>query len=369
MKITDVKLISLKCKLPEPIKFSLGTLTYRNFALVKIETDEGIDGWGETFVNFPSWAPYERKATIEYGIKPLLVGNSPLEPEKLTNEMLSRLHKLGLQWGAKGCIYQAVSGANIALWDIKGKVEGKPVYKLLGGEKKEIPLYATGINMADLESSVSNCIEAGYKALKIRVGFDPEKDIASLIRVRKIVGEAVKIYVDVNQSWDKTTAEDMSIRMQEAGASWIEEPTLCEDLQTMARIAGKLSIPLAAGENYFGVTDFQKALEAKAFNVGMPDITRVGGFNEMKKVCTLLTNSGIPYSPHHYGTDIGFVASLHFMSAVPGYLELLRDVSNVSLREEVLKNHVPIIGGYAWPPDGPGLGIEVNEEVIQKFRF
>ncbi|MCX8128403.1 MAG: mandelate racemase/muconate lactonizing enzyme family protein [Synergistetes bacterium] len=369
MRITEVKFIPLKCKLPKPIKFSLGVLTHRNFALVKVETDAGISGWGEAFVNFPSWAIYERKATIEYGLKPLLIGENPLDPEGLTHRVMSRLYRLGLQWGARGCIYQAISAINIALWDIKGKVEDKPLYKLLGGEKDKVLLYAIGMDMSDLESSLTMCLKLGFKALKIRVGFDKEEDVILVKKARSIVGKDVKVYVDANQGWESEEAYEMVLRVEEAGADWIEEPTLCEDLKTMSEIAERLTIPLAAGENYFGISDFRKALDLKAIDIGMPDITRVGSIGEMRKVCDLLKERGLPYSPHFYGSDVGFAATLHFACAVPNRLEVPRDVSLTPLREEVLRTPLEIVDGYAIPPDGPGLGIDVNEEALNKYAF
>ncbi|MBC7332832.1 MAG: mandelate racemase/muconate lactonizing enzyme family protein, partial [Synergistetes bacterium] len=244
MRITEVRFIPLKCKLPKPVQFSLGILTHRNFALVKLETDAGVCGWGEAFVNFPSWAIYERRATIENGLEPLLVGESPLDPEGLTSKLLSKLYRLGLQWGARGCIYQALSAVNIALWDIKGKVEGKPLYELIGGKREKVPLYAIGMDMANLEDSLPFCLEAGFKALKIRLGFDRETDVLLVRKARAIVGKNVRVYVDVNQGWEKEEACEMALRVEEAGADWIEEPTLCEDLETMARIAQKLTVPL-----------------------------------------------------------------------------------------------------------------------------
>ncbi|MEM2029299.1 MAG: mandelate racemase/muconate lactonizing enzyme family protein [Candidatus Bathyarchaeia archaeon] len=369
MKITEIRFIPLKCKLPKPVKFSLGVLTHRNFALVKVETDAGISGWGEAFVNFPSWAIYERKATIEHGLKPILIGENPLDPEGLTNKALLKLYRLGLQWGARGCIYQALSAVNIALWDIKGKAEGKPIYELLGGERRRVPLYAIGMDMSDLDSSLSPCLKLGFRALKIRVGFDKDGDLALMKKARSIVGKEIKVYVDANQGWDKDEAYEMALRMEEAGADWIEEPTLCEDLETMSKIAEKLTIPLAAGENYFGVSDFKRALDFKAIDIGMPDITRVGGMGEMRKVWGLLRERGISYSPHFYGSDVGFAATLHFFASMPSSLEIPRDVSVTPLREEILKTPLDISEGYAIPPDGPGLGIEVNEDALSKYAF
>ena len=144
MKITDVQFFPLRCPLPEPIVFSLGKLTHRNFGLVKVTTDEGVVGWGETFVNFPSWALAERKATFEHGIKPLVVGENPLEPEQVTRKLVSFLHKLGLQWGAKGCMYQAISGTNIALWDILGKVKESPSTSYWAANRRRSPFMPRG---------------------------------------------------------------------------------------------------------------------------------------------------------------------------------------------------------------------------------
>jgi L-alanine-DL-glutamate epimerase-like enolase superfamily enzyme len=369
VKVTDVKLIALRCPLPEPIKFSLGTLTHRNFALVRVQTDKGITGWGETFVNFPSWAPHERKYTVEQGVKPLLIGEDPLEPEEVTQKVLSSLYRLGLQWGAKGCMYQAVSGANIALWDIKGKTEGVPIYRLLGGGGKKVPLYAAGLNPSKLEADAESCLKAGFRALKIRIGFDIEIDLHNIRKLRGIAGPEVKIYVDVNQAWNQDKGLNFALQVEEGGADWIEEPVPCDELGLMSKIVSRLNVPLAAGENYFGVPEFTRAIQAESLDIGMPDITRVGGFGEMMHVCRLLRESGRVYSPHHYGTDVGFAASLHLMSAVPGGLELLRDISSVILKEGGLKEKIEISDAFALPPDKPGLGVEVDEAMLENYAY
>lgn len=367
MRITDVQFIPLRCPLPEPVRFSLGTITHRHFGLVRIRTDKGITGWGETFVNFPSWAVHERKYTVEQGVKPLLAGEDPLDPAKATAKMLAGLYRLGLQWGAKGCMYQAISGANIALWDIKGQVEGVPVYRLLGGESRPIPLYATGLNMSRLEESARACLEAGFKAVKMRMGFDEIRDIETLRSLRNLVGPEVKIYVDINQGWAQDRALELALQAEEAGADWIEEPVPCDDLAQMSFLAARLKIPLAAGENYFGTGDYTRALEAGALDIGMPDITRVGGFDEMIKICRILADRGLPYSPHHYGTDVGFVASLHLMASAPTGLEMLRDVSSAAVKEEVLREKVDIGRGLASLPEKPGLGVAIREEILQRY--
>ena len=233
----------------------------------------------------------------------------------------------------------------------------------MGGQQKKIPLYATGVNLNNVEKYLAE----GFKAVKFRVGFNLEDDVALIREARARIGNDVKLYVDVNQSWDKAYALDLALRLEEAGASWIEEPVYCEDLETMARIAEKLAIPLAAGENYFGTYDFEQALKAGALDIGMPDITRVGGYGEMRQVCEMLREKNLPYSPHHYGSDIGFVASLHFLSAVPGAVEMLRDVSNVILKEGVLNEKVKVKDGYALAPDAPGLGVTINEELLTNY--
>ncbi|NPV71040.1 MAG: mandelate racemase/muconate lactonizing enzyme family protein [Firmicutes bacterium] len=369
MKITGVKFYGLKYKLAQPLSFSLGTITHRNFALVKVETDEGIDGWGETFVNFPFWALEERRITVEKAVSPLLIGRDPLDPPATTKYLESMLYRLALQWGAKGPIYQAIAAVDIAMWDIKGKATGEPIYRLLGAEKPSpIPLYATGLDSSRIVDHALDCLAEGYLAVKVRVGFDERQDMDMVRTVCSAVRGAGrgKVYVDANQAWTREQALRLAPVVDHSGASWLEEPVPCDDIEGMAQIASSVRVPVAAGENYFTVDEFHRAVAAGALRVAMPDITRAGGFTGMREIAGTVRSQSIPCSPHHFGTDLGLAASLHLMTAVPAGLEMLRDVSNCSLKWEVIGEPLPVRNGQACAPDGPGLGVHVDEQAVAR---
>lgn len=369
MKITDVKFIPLRYPLKESLRLAWGEMTHRQFALIQIETDEGIIGIGETSVNFPAWSIVERKATVEQGIKPLLLGEDPLRIEKLWEKMYNSLIRLGLLWG-KGAIMQAISGADIALWDIAGKALGVPVFRLLGGLYQDrIKLYATGFSLKEPAEGARGCVEQGYRAVKLRIGFDARQDIENVKAVREAIGDEIQLMVDANMAWDRRLAMEMAQTLEEFDLYWIEEPVRCDDLEGMAAVAATTKTPIAAGENAFGRRDFKALLMAHAVDIIMPDVTRSGGLTECRKICSMASTWDVPYSPHHYGSDVGFAASLHLLASTPGGLIMLRDVSPTPLREEVLLEPLKIEGGYAEVPQGPGLGVELDEEIISRFTF
>lgn len=370
MRIVDVRPIVLRSRLKTPIRFSLGTIEHRVFALVRIDTDEAVYGIGETSVNFPHWSVYERVATVEYGIKPLLLGEDPLEIERLWVKMESHLIRQGLQWGAKGVVYQAISAADLALWDIAGKVAGLPVWRLLGGSGGlGIPLYATGLDPADVEGASERCVAAGFRAVKLRVGFGQERDVDLVRRVRRVVGPDVDVMVDANMAWSRDEAVRIGGALEDMGVFWMEEPVRCDDLDGMRWVAERVRIPLAAGENSFGLAEARLLVDSGAVWYIMPDVTRSGGLTECRRICAYAVSRGIPYSPHNYGSDVAFAASLQLMACTPGGGMLLRDVSECEVREAILEEPLQVSNGRAWVPSGPGLGVRLDERAIERFRW
>jgi D-galactarolactone cycloisomerase len=364
MQITDVRYLALQYPLTTPLKLAWGWMTHRNFALVLIETDAGLTGIGETSVNFPQWSIKERKITIEEGLRPLLVGENPLEIERLWQKLYDALSRLGLLWG-KGAIMSAIGGVDIALWDLAGKAYGLPVYALLGGRVAErVPLYATGFDL----KTPQRYVDQGYRALKMRVGFDVKQDLLNVEAVRKAIGDEIALLVDVNMGWSRQQALALAPRYEPFDLYWLEEPVRSDDLDGYMLLQARTSIPLAAGENAFDRTDSQMLLETGALRYLMPDPTRAGGLSEVKRICSLLWTYGIPYSPHHYGSDVGFAAALHLMASTPNGDYLLRDVTEVPLREDILKTPIRIEDGFAYLSDVPGLGIELNPQAVETYQ-
>lgn len=365
MKISDLHFIALRQPLQQPLRLAWGAMHHRHFGLVIVETDAGISGVGETSVNFPGWAIVERKATIEDGLRPLLIGEDPLDVEGIWRKMHRAFARLGVLWG-RGAVMSAIGGVDIALWDIVGKASGQPVYALLGGtQPMRVPLYATGLDPANLADSARSLVDRGYRAVKVRIGFDEARDIANVEAVRRAVGDNVDVLADANMAYDLDGAIRMAMALQPYCLYWLEEPLVANDLAGYRALKDHTSIPLAAGENQFDVADATALLETGAIRYLMPDPTRAGGLSEARRICALAQAQGLPYSPHHYGSDVGFAATLHLIAAVPGATYMLRDVAPAPLRESLLRTPIVIEDGYAMTPDGPGLGIELNWDVIR----
>ncbi|BCX05839.1 MAG: mandelate racemase [Candidatus Roseilinea sp.] len=365
MKISDVRFIALRQPLQQPLRLAWGAMHHRHFGLVVVETDAGIRGVGETSVNFPGWAIVERKATIEEGLKPLLIGEDPLDVAGIWQKMHRAFARLGVLWG-KGAVMSAIGGVDIALWDIVGKVSDKPIYALLGGtQPARAPLYATGLDPANLADSARAFTDQGYRAVKVRIGFDEARDIANVEAVRRAVGDDNHVLVDANMAYDLDTAKRMAAALRPYHLYWLEEPLVANDLEGYRTLKEHTDIPLAAGENQFDVADATALLDTNAIRYLMPDPTRAGGLSEARRICALAQARGLLYSPHHYGADIGFAATLHLIAATPGAAYMLRDVAPAPLRESVLRTPIVVADGFATTPDAPGLGIELNWDVIR----
>lgn len=365
MKISDIRFIALRQPLRQPLRLAWGAMHHRYFGLVIVETDAGISGIGETSVNFPGWAIVERKATIEEGLKPLLIGEDPLDVEGIWRKVHRAFARLGVLWG-KGAVMSAIGGVDIALWDIVGKANNQPIYALLGGSQPtRIPLYATGLDPVNLADSARAFVARGYRAVKVRIGFDEARDIANVEAVRRAVGNEVDVLVDANMAYDLDGAKRMAEALQPYRLYWLEEPLVANDLTGYSALKDYTSIPLAAGENQFDVADAAALLDTNAIHYLMPDPTRAGGLSEVRRICALAQSRGLSYSPHHYGSDVGFAATLHLIAATPGASYMLRDVAPAPLRESVLRTPIKIESGCAITPDGPGLGIELDWDVIR----
>ncbi len=364
MRISDLRFVALRQPLQQPLRLAWGTMHHRQFGLIIVETDAGIAGIGETSVNFPGWAIVERKATIEEGLKPLLIGEDPLDVTGIWQKMYRAFARLGVLWG-KGAVMSAIGGVDIALWDIAGKASGRPVYALLGGTKPaRVPLYATGLDPANLADSARAFVDHGYRAVKVRIGFDEARDIANVESVRRAVGDDIHVLVDANMAYDLDGAKRMAAALHPYHPYWLEEPLVANDLEGYRLLKDCTDIPLAAGENQFDVADATALLDTNAIRYLMPDPTRAGGLSEAQRISALAQARGLSYSPHHYGSDVGFAATLHLIAATPGAGYMLRDVAPALLRESVLRTPITIESGYAVTPDGPGLGVELDWDVI-----
>ena len=288
MKITRVEFLLCQYPLADPITMSCGILTRRNFGLIRIQTDTGIDGFGETSVNFPPWSFKERAATIEDGLAGLLIGENPLEIGRLWTKMTRAVRGYTRMW-SEGALAQAVSGIDIALWDIAGKEYCQPISVLLGGRfREEVEVYATGYSPDQLTTpnSASDIEAKGYRAVKIRIGFDDVSDLENVRRVHDSIGGGVRVIVDANGAYRLPQARKIARCLSEFNLLWLEEPVLADDLEGYVALHQEFpAIPLAWGENAFSIESYQRFAQAHAIDIVMPDPARTGGLTQCARVC------------------------------------------------------------------------------------
>ena len=363
MKITDIQTTILTYQFPQPMRFALMTMPKRSVILVRILTDEGIVGIGEA-EGAVTGDPLVAKI-IETRFKPMLVGQDPLFIAKHWRDMFDFI---GAKMGRKGLEVYAISGLDIALWDILGKVAGQPIYKLLGAYRDAVPAYGSLSyhEPAQLPRVLPPLLAKGFRAFKLRIGVDLAQDEDVLRVARETVGPDVDLMVDVNSGWPKHDATKRARKLEKYVPYWYEEPLQVYDLDGYADIAAAIDTPIALGEHHHTRYDFKDILLRKAGDIVQPDI-RTGGISEAKKIADLASAFDVPCIPHVYGSAIKYAASMHVICSSHNSLFLELDVNDNPLRTELASWKPEMVGGKVRAPDGPGLGIELDEKVVAKL--
>ena len=363
MRITRVETELLHVPLSRPraspAEAQAGRLNHVVVLLAQLDTDAGLRGLGFAYALQGSGRAMHAVAVDD--LAPPVVGEDPLDHERLAAKVYWRLQTVG----RRGLVPQAYSAIDLALWDLKGKAAGLPLYKLLGGARESAPVY--GSDTAWLWMSPEEILDAsrpyldqGMMGIKVKVGADPEADADRLTRLREALGDDVWLGVDANERYDYATALAMGhFFEEEIGADWFEEPILCEDVEGHARLASKLEIPIAGGEMLFGIDEFRAYLGRDALAVVQPDVTRLGGLTGWLKVAALAEQHHRPVSPHllpevgvHLACGLPAVTSVEYM---PWLYPVFVDPPHVE-------------GGRLVPPERPGLGLEVDPDAVGRYR-
>ncbi len=367
MRITEIKAVAVSFRVPEGqnVRLGIGRAVKRDAVLVKISTDEGITGWGEAH---HGRCPGAIAKLIDTTMQELVLGADPLD----VNTVWSKVYKMQLaSHGMGAAAAMALSGIDIALWDIRGKAAGWPLYRLLGGGNRPTPAYAGGISLGwqapeNLAEEAQAYVAKGYRALKLRVGESPGIDVARVRAVRDAVGDDVDILVDANTGYSLDDVRRVMPAYEELGIGWLEEPFPPHDYRDYQIAAGLGRVPLAAGENHFTRFEFTRMIDDRAVRFAQPDLSKAGGVTECARIATLCSAWKMSFNPHTSATGINMVASIHMLSAVdrPGYFE--GDLAKHNpFRDEVCGLPYEIDSdGCVSPKDGPGLGVEVDEKFI-----
>ena len=318
------------------ISMSFGDLRERRMALVEIRCEDGLTGYGESWINYPPWAKHERVATIRDGVAPLLVGQEASNINTLHAKMVRELLPMGIQWGAVGPIMQAISGADIALWDLKGKAYDLAVSDLLGGRvRDEIPVYASSLGPDNVEELAVRCREAGFTAVKLRVGFGLDTDERNLGVIRDLMGSDIAIFADANQAWTLEEALVAADTFSRHKVEWVEEPVRYNRPEELATFHRETGIGVATGENVYGSRGFFPYANTSSIGTLQPDVSKTGGITETVSVCHLASASDKSIIPHHYGGPISQAATLQIAACMQQVSCVEFDVHENPLREEL----------------------------------
>ena len=387
MKIVDIRTIPLSYRCDPPYGSAGGMQAARGGLLVEVETDDGIIGIGEAGVGGGS-----TRHVIEYQLRPMLVGEDPLMIEGLWQKMFARTR----QFGRRGIAMNAISGIDIALWDIAGKVAKLPVYQLLGACRDWVEAYASGgfyqegKSVEDLAAEAEGYRARGFTGMKMKIGrnpstqthlrhlagnaqlceVEPGEDIARVAAVRKALGPRAKLMVDVNCAWSPAMAIEIGRALEPFKLYWIEEPVATDDIDGSARVAAALATPVAGYETEIGLYGFRELITRSAVDIVQPDIAWSGGFSECRRIAALAQAHHLMVAPHAFASAVTLVASLHFAASIPNGLVLEFDQNPNGLRDELLKEPIRIDGnGMIRLPERPGLGIELDLAAIDRYRI
>lgn len=376
MKITNIEtiLLSYRYGQNEKWKWSGGATLQRNCVLVKVTVDDKIIGLGE--IGESAYLPRAIERIIDLRFNPMLMGEDPFSIEKIWQKMYIQ----SAHYGRRGVIATVISGIDIALYDIMGKVLNRPVYDLIGGKYREkFKVYASGgmsKSANDLAAEAKEYIERGYFGFKVRIGNeDPGEDIELIRELRSKVGDQTAMLVDAGQCytnfpWTYDTAIRVCKKLEDCDLFWLEEPLHPDDVEGFKRLTANTSIPIVAGENEFMRYGYYPLITGHAVDMIQPDVTRSGGISECKRIAAIASACHMRCAPHIFGSGVGFMANMHFLASTPNAFIMEHDQTINPLREELLIRPIIYKDGYVELIEGlPGLGVELREETIRKYPY
>ena len=371
MKITDVVV--------HPLQADHGHLTWtahepfarQILTLVEVRTDEGVTGIGEAGFSaeyFPTVGPL-----INNQLGPMICGADPLDIAALWQRMLDATH----MWGRRGIETYALSGIDIALWDLLGKVSGQPVYRLLGAAKQRVRAYfAPSLKpVEEIVAEATAAVRSGYTALKLRVDGDLDKAVHLVGSVRDAVGDRTDLMVDANMSYDRRGALNLARELESLKVSWLEEPILSRSVTQYVDdhswLADRVGIPLAGGESLLTRYEYIDLLRRRTFDILQPDCTSVGGISEAKRVADMASTWNLTCVPHiacSSGTGVALAAGLHMILSCQNAPLIEVDAYGGPGWDGLLVDPLVVKDGYVEVQDRPGLGVELAPDAHERFR-
>jgi D-galactarolactone cycloisomerase len=376
VKIASVETFDLRCDIEPSFGWSQGWVDQRATTLVKITTEDGLVGWGEGAA----------ASLIDELLAPLIIGGDPMQRGGLWERMFHALYNANIFVGLAG---SALSAIDIALWDLAGKATGLPAHALLGGKVRDrVAVYATGLYYTEGEfpdrllDEARSYVEQGFTGMKTKVGgLTVEEDVRRVRALREAIGPDVRLMVDANEAYNATTAIRIGHKLAELDLMWFEEPVNAQDVEAYLQVKDALPMAIAGGENLRTRFEFKDYLARRAYDIAQPDIMHCGGITEMARICAMANAHGVQVNPHVWGSPIMIAATLHLTATLPPcptardpqpyaqepVMEFDRTPS--AIRQQVCAEPFDQRDSYIRVPEGPGLGIEVDEYVVRDLSI
>ena len=389
MKITDVTTIKLTYKMDRPMADAIHYMPARPTLLIQVHTDAGITGLGEAAAYGGFLESMDALVTGE--LRTTVLGEDPFTVERLWSRMATRAH----QRGRRGMLMMGISGVDIALWDIIGQATGIPLYRLLGGYRDTLDVYASAgfyageKGVEELADEVGGYVERGFRTVKIKVGRNPDvmmnplhdmqacdyatatldEDVARVRAAQKAAGTA-RLAIDANNAWTPSVAIDFMRCVGDRDLAWLEEPVSTEDLAGSAEVAHVLNTPVSGYETETGLPGFRELIARRAVDIVQPDVIWTGGITETRKVAALAQAYHLPVIPHVFSSAVASIANMHLIAALPNAGLLEFDQNPNPLRSELFEEPLSVDKfGKIRLPDGPGLGVRLNQDTVNKYRY
>jgi L-alanine-DL-glutamate epimerase-like enolase superfamily enzyme len=334
--------------------------------LVRVRTDSGLVGIGECY-GLPS--PEVTATVIAKILAPLILGRDAGASAAIWETMWQGQAAGG---HTRGFYLEAMAGIDMALWDLRGKAVGQSVARLMGGPIREridcyaspVPLHATPEESAE---HARGFVDQGFRALKVKIGRGPRVDGQHLAAVRAEVGDDVEIYTDANCAYPLDVATQVGYVLRDNGIGWFEEPLAITDLDGLAELRRRTGLTIVTGETSFTTYDLREYLLRRAVDVYMPNIARSGGFTEALRIVAVAATFGVQIAPHGVGSGVSLAAALQLCAAIPNLRTYEYNRLPNALREQILVTAPEFLDGQLVVPEGAGLGIELDESVVDRF--
>jgi L-alanine-DL-glutamate epimerase-like enolase superfamily enzyme len=367
MEVVDIRSYTLSAPLDKPWKIAGIVMAEMTATVVEVEADNGLVGYGEALTRL---GPSAAREVVQNILKPVILGADPMNVDVLWEKMFSTMKSRG-HW--KGFMIEAISGVDIALWDLIGKALNQPVSTLLGGRHHEkLEAYASSIMLmerSEMVKEAKDLVRQGFKKIKVKVGLGVETDLGNIKAIREGVGPDIGIMLDANCGFSREEALRLGVMLEPLNILWFEEPVPPHDLEGYARLSDSLRIPVVGGESEFTRWGFRDLILRGKVSVIQPDIARCGGFTEARKIAALASSHGVTVAPHTGASGaVSIAAAVHWASSLSNLYLFEHMYTENPLRTKILKD--PILecqNSSVKVPTGPGLGIEIDNNKMKKY--